>query len=230
MIGRFISADTIIPNYYNPQFLNRYSYCLNNPLKFTDSTGHFVDWLIDAITVIFDVTQFVGNPSWENAGYLTADVLLGILPFIPAGIGPAAKVGKVVSKVGETIGNVLKSVENTVRINEKFVNIAKDVNSLIPEGGVVNGTLKHTMFKQKVDALGIPGLKTEKTYKGGKMVDYGEKGAVRVDAILDNGDGTFTVWDLKTGNARLTPERAKQIQLAVGGKQNWEKVAVIELR
>jgi RHS repeat-associated protein len=39
-IGRFISADTIIPSPMNPQSLNRYSYCLNNPLKYTDPTGH----------------------------------------------------------------------------------------------------------------------------------------------------------------------------------------------
>jgi RHS repeat-associated protein len=41
VIGRFISADTIVPNFANPQSLNRYSYCLNNPLKYTDSNGHF---------------------------------------------------------------------------------------------------------------------------------------------------------------------------------------------
>ena len=39
-IGRFISADTVGINYNNPQTLNRYSYCSNNPLKYTDPTGH----------------------------------------------------------------------------------------------------------------------------------------------------------------------------------------------
>ncbi len=39
-IGRFISADTIVPQPFNPQSLNRYSYCLNNPLKYIDPTGH----------------------------------------------------------------------------------------------------------------------------------------------------------------------------------------------
>lgn len=40
-IGRFISPDTVIPAYTNPQGLNRYSYVLNNPLKFNDPTGHY---------------------------------------------------------------------------------------------------------------------------------------------------------------------------------------------
>ncbi len=40
--GRFISADTAGIDLNDPQSLNRYSYCLNNPLKYTDLTGHSV--------------------------------------------------------------------------------------------------------------------------------------------------------------------------------------------
>ncbi|WNY24068.1 hypothetical protein MmiHf6_13930 [Methanimicrococcus hongohii] len=36
----FTQADTLIPDYYNPQSLNRYSYCYNNPLKYEDPDGH----------------------------------------------------------------------------------------------------------------------------------------------------------------------------------------------
>jgi hypothetical protein len=39
-LGRFISADTIIPNPANPQSYNRYSYGRNRPLNFNDPTGH----------------------------------------------------------------------------------------------------------------------------------------------------------------------------------------------
>jgi hypothetical protein len=37
-----LSADTLIPDLYNPQSFNAYSYCLNNPLKYVDPSGHLV--------------------------------------------------------------------------------------------------------------------------------------------------------------------------------------------
>ena len=39
---RFTQPDDIIQNIYNPQSLNRYSYVLNNPLRYTDPTGHLI--------------------------------------------------------------------------------------------------------------------------------------------------------------------------------------------
>src|SRR5438876_4805039 len=39
-LGRFISAGTIVPSAADPQSLNRYSYGRNNPLYYTDPTGH----------------------------------------------------------------------------------------------------------------------------------------------------------------------------------------------
>lgn len=34
-LGRFASADTIVPNPANPQSFNRYSYVLNSPMTHT---------------------------------------------------------------------------------------------------------------------------------------------------------------------------------------------------
>jgi RHS repeat-associated protein len=49
IMSRFITPDTIIPNPYNPQSMNRYSYCLNNPLNYIDPSGHtsmtYDEWL-----------------------------------------------------------------------------------------------------------------------------------------------------------------------------------------
>ena len=39
-LGRWLSPDTIVPDFANPQSLNRFSYVRNNPLKFVDPSGH----------------------------------------------------------------------------------------------------------------------------------------------------------------------------------------------
>ena len=42
IVGRFLSADSIVPGAGNPQAFNRYAYTLNNPVKYTDPTGHAI--------------------------------------------------------------------------------------------------------------------------------------------------------------------------------------------
>lgn len=39
-LAKFVSPDTIIPRTFDPQALNRYSYTYNDPLNYTDPTGH----------------------------------------------------------------------------------------------------------------------------------------------------------------------------------------------
>ena len=39
-LGRWIAPDTIVPDPADPQSLNRYGYVLNNPLRYTDPSGH----------------------------------------------------------------------------------------------------------------------------------------------------------------------------------------------
>ncbi|MGA2279421.1 MAG: RHS repeat-associated core domain-containing protein [Verrucomicrobiota bacterium] len=62
-LGRFIQADTEIPDLSNPQSYNRYSYCLNNPLRYTDPTGHgFWSTVSDAL---FSTETY--KSSWQLA-------------------------------------------------------------------------------------------------------------------------------------------------------------------
>jgi RHS repeat-associated protein len=66
IIGRFISPDSIVQSPANPQTLNRYSYCANNPLIYTDPTGHFG---------FSDITNFfedLGKTIWKPAVEITA--------------------------------------------------------------------------------------------------------------------------------------------------------------
>jgi RHS repeat-associated protein len=43
-IGRWISADTIIPDLANPQSLDRFAYVLGNPLRYVDPTGRMTEY------------------------------------------------------------------------------------------------------------------------------------------------------------------------------------------
>ena len=39
-LGRFLSADSLVPNPFNPQDFNRFSYVRNNPVRYIDPSGH----------------------------------------------------------------------------------------------------------------------------------------------------------------------------------------------
>jgi len=123
-IGRFISADTIVPDFKNPQALNRYSYVLNNPLKFTDPTGHFWDWVTDILGIGYDIYELCKNPSGENWGYLGADIVLWVIPFVPSGAGALARGIKTVDKVMDITEPLIRSSDDIIdiiKVNENGI-------------------------------------------------------------------------------------------------------------
>ena len=41
-LGRFAQPDTVVPSPGDPQQLNKFSYALNNPMRYSDPTGHWI--------------------------------------------------------------------------------------------------------------------------------------------------------------------------------------------
>jgi uncharacterized protein RhaS with RHS repeats len=61
-VGRFLSPDPYVQAPGNWLNYNRYSYCLNNPLIYTDPDGEIVWWIIYGV--------FFTEPGYEIQKYL----------------------------------------------------------------------------------------------------------------------------------------------------------------
>ena len=91
LLGRFLSADPFVQAPTNPQNFNRYSYCLNNPLKYFDPDGEIV-WMPIVIGAALGTysggvlaNDGVLNPAqwdWQSGktwGYMVGGMLTGAL-------------------------------------------------------------------------------------------------------------------------------------------------------
>ncbi|MCR5455368.1 MAG: RHS repeat-associated core domain-containing protein [Bacteroidales bacterium] len=81
-LARFLSPDPYVQAPENSQNFNRFSYCLNNPLKYTDPTGEFVWWPIIALASTFAV----GNLSTHLAAGDVKNFGQGVIMFAQGAI------------------------------------------------------------------------------------------------------------------------------------------------
>lgn len=81
-IQRFTQADPMLPNLYDPQQLNRYSYTRNNPIKYKDPTGNYIESAVDVAFLSMDIYAIQQDPTnlW-NWGALGADMIGTAVPF-----------------------------------------------------------------------------------------------------------------------------------------------------
>jgi RHS repeat-associated protein len=107
--------------------------------------------------------------------------------------------------------------------------LATQASDTIGEGsGAVHGTHVHTAFENEINALGRSDLTTEVTYKGGILAKRGTRGAVRLDVVQGPVDAPTSIYDLKTGSARLTKSRIAQIRANL--PEGFQDIPVLEIR
>ena len=88
LIGRFLSPDPFVQMPDFSQSFNRYSYCLNNPYKYTDPDGEFVVALVGGILFATGMTNVIiqaSNGSINSVG----DVLSAFAGGVAAGVSEA---------------------------------------------------------------------------------------------------------------------------------------------
>jgi len=82
VISRMLSPDNFVQSPDFSQSFNRYSYCLNNPLIYTDPSGEIV-WMPIIIGAAFGgfsgwmIGDAAGATGWDMAGYIAGGALIG---------------------------------------------------------------------------------------------------------------------------------------------------------
>lgn len=93
-----ITAMSIDPQCEKYYWISPYAYCANNPIKYVDPTGEFIESAWDMFSLVTGAKSFVDNVKAGNVGAaivdglgVVVDAAAVVLPGVPGGVGAAAK-------------------------------------------------------------------------------------------------------------------------------------------
>jgi hypothetical protein len=118
------------------------------------------------------------------------------------------------------------------RLAETLRESADVLGRVAPQGVAANlfGIQVHVDFGRRIKALDLPGIGVdgvEQSFSLRDLARYGAVNSIRTDVYLRNRDGIpIAIYDVKTGNAKLSPARIKELRAAVGD----DNIPVFELR
>ena len=140
LLGRWTSVDQLSEKYYS---WSPYVFCLNNPVRNTDSDGRIVETGWDAANVAMDATSLIANAAtgnyWSAAvdgAALIYDVAATAVPGLPGGAGAALKMYRA-SKVVHTA-----QTTQTVFRATKIIIVASCKKSQVRSGKVMRLTIR----------------------------------------------------------------------------------------
>jgi len=251
----FVQPDSIIADPYNPQALNRYAYALNNPVKYTDPSGHYVETALDLAFIALDVVEVYNNPSdaWAWAA-LGADVACAALPLATGG-GLAVKAleetvahGDDALKLGKAASNLVESADNIKDVGTAVGKYGDDtgaalakMSSEVESMGIVGknagatGTLKHSAFREMGEEWAAETGKSNVFFEQsinnvGDFATGNPKGSVRLDSVEFMSNGLVDVYDLKTGNAKLSNPQINRVAANLFNNNNYNTLRFHEVK
>ena len=245
VIGRFFSPDNYVQMPFNSQNFNRYSYCLNNPLKYTDPSGEWfgIDDLIVAGAGF--VVGYLGNAisshnwGWSSikSGLITAGA--SWLGFNTAGLAT----GSITSATWRQVGSIcLNGIVNkafpsgNIPLND-HLGLAFSPSFSWTEGGLTAGMLASLSYTDGDFSASVSGGITNnyvgwnaeasyggwgagfgKTYYGEQTVRGNVLGKQTVGAItlLAPGDVSFRLYNDMFGQSGHDRWRTSAAELTIG--------------
>ena len=104
----FLQPDTLVPNRYDPQQLNRYSYAKSNPYKYKDESGHFPVLIAAAALIggVYNTVQYYAthdNPTLGGAAtyFATGAAQGALLTTNIVLLGGVAILGEVAERIAD---------------------------------------------------------------------------------------------------------------------------------
>jgi RHS repeat-associated protein len=131
----FVHPDTMLPDVYNPQALNRYSYTLNNPVKYTDPSGH---WWAPALKIVATggAVLFINDFNEWNHYRMSTDEFMVSCSLELAGGGTGSLVGKFGGKTIKYSDEIVEYSDDAVEAGAKSSDTLKDLYGTYTEEGL----------------------------------------------------------------------------------------------
>lgn len=224
-IGRFLTPDSIVQSPYDPQFLNRYAYCRNNPINLVDPTGQRTDEYGHPITIPLDWT----NADWMNPGPLPPPPSSGSTSSNSSmgggggfgfsnGMGPLSSMGQFLGTADQR-NDYMRAVASVREAAERRAEQARqaayqknieDHYRMVGEPG-----LQHDPIIEQIIMIGysLPGL-----IRGGYAAVFGEEGAVLL------GKGTEETVTVQRWMSKAELEATESSGLLRGGREGTHYV------
>ena len=84
-LGQFTQPDSLVPEPYHPISLNRYAYTYNSPVNYTDSSGHFIDTLWDAVDLGANLRNCLGDTDSLSCYMVPVAAAVMVVPGLTTG-------------------------------------------------------------------------------------------------------------------------------------------------
>jgi RHS repeat-associated protein len=187
-LGRFQSADSIVPDPYNPVDWDRYGYVRNNPVKYIDANGHFpVIAIIVLAGAFLFFSQYPGDSAYaynhaEGNGTVMA---VGFLMMAVPAIVPASCVND---------GNCTNEYQAVQNATDDLADATSDIQTAANTGKVLLETASKPEAREALRA-GINGLSNGQTQKALDILRSG-----RLDQIQ--------ITTLENSNVQIVAQRA----------------------
>ncbi len=130
-LGRFLSPDNYVQMPHDSQSFNRYSYCLNNPLKYTDPSGE-VWWMPIVVGALiggaisgtsYAVSVALTGSKWNGRDFLKSIGMGAFAGALSAGMGQVPAALGISKTVANSVGYKLFSqTTNSIVTNSVFDN------------------------------------------------------------------------------------------------------------